>query len=424
MKKILASIILCLGSFFILSGQTVGIKVVSNGNVGIGTSSPVEKLEVSGGIKLGNTTSANAGTIRWNGNCFEGYNGSSWIALSAGCGGAGPTCSDGIQNQGETGIDCGGPCTPCSSGPSCSDGIQNQGETGIDCGGPCAPCSSGGCNDIANIDATRPLANLWFNNEYNVGGTPISGDGELYFTIDAISGNSQQYIALNYDPNTDASYSGLDYGIYFYPNTALNRYWYIVKENGSNASAWTFPTSSIVGSTFSIERSGTTITYKKDGVVFHTSAVASSGDLYFDNSFYYPNSGTDVFKLKDISLCPPGVSPATSGSSASIIQTEIDPSTTEKYGIELSNIDESYLSLPSPNPFSDRAQVSFSIGKDYYEAELVFSDSYGRELGRQEIQSENGILEIESTNLKSGIYQYSLVIDGEIVKTNKMVVVK
>src|SRR5829696_3181026 len=25
-----------------------------------------------------------------------------------------PTCSDGIQNQGETGIDCGGPCTACA----------------------------------------------------------------------------------------------------------------------------------------------------------------------------------------------------------------------------------------------------------------------------------------------------------------------
>jgi Secretion system C-terminal sorting domain len=24
-----------------------------------------------------------------------------------------PTCNDGIQNQGETGVDCGGPCTPC-----------------------------------------------------------------------------------------------------------------------------------------------------------------------------------------------------------------------------------------------------------------------------------------------------------------------
>lgn len=28
-----------------------------------------------------------------------------------------PTCSDGIQNQGETGVDCGGPCPPCGSDP-------------------------------------------------------------------------------------------------------------------------------------------------------------------------------------------------------------------------------------------------------------------------------------------------------------------
>jgi hypothetical protein len=31
-------------------------------------------------------------------------------------GGCGPTCSDGIQNQSETGIDCGGPnCGGCGS---------------------------------------------------------------------------------------------------------------------------------------------------------------------------------------------------------------------------------------------------------------------------------------------------------------------
>jgi hypothetical protein len=49
----------------------------------------------------------------------------------------GCTCSDGIKNQGETGIDCGGPCAAC---PTCSDHIKNQGETGVDCGGPCAAC--------------------------------------------------------------------------------------------------------------------------------------------------------------------------------------------------------------------------------------------------------------------------------------------
>ena len=55
------------------------------------------------------------------------------------------TCSDGIQNQGETGVDCGGPCATCSTTTptaTCSDNQQNQGETGVDCGGPCAACST------------------------------------------------------------------------------------------------------------------------------------------------------------------------------------------------------------------------------------------------------------------------------------------
>ncbi len=63
------------------------------------------------------------------------------------CGGTNPptpTCTDGIQNGNETGIDCGGPdCDPCTTAPTCTDGIQNGNETGIDCGGPdCDPCST------------------------------------------------------------------------------------------------------------------------------------------------------------------------------------------------------------------------------------------------------------------------------------------
>lgn len=52
-----------------------------------------------------------------------------------------PTCYDGIKNchddACEEDVDCGGPCDPC---PTCTDGIQNQGEEAVDCGGPCKPC--------------------------------------------------------------------------------------------------------------------------------------------------------------------------------------------------------------------------------------------------------------------------------------------
>jgi len=65
-----------------------------------------------------------------------------------------PSCYDGIKNQEETGVDCGGKCEPCSQG-SCKDGIKNNGETGVDCGGTCSPCNRETCNDgIKNQDET------------------------------------------------------------------------------------------------------------------------------------------------------------------------------------------------------------------------------------------------------------------------------
>jgi hypothetical protein len=77
-----------------------------------------------------------------------------------------PTCSDGIQNQGETGVDCGGPnCQPCEVEPTCTDGIQNGDEEGVDCGGSCPnPCDTSGVVEVTgNItsDVTWTSNNIY-----------------------------------------------------------------------------------------------------------------------------------------------------------------------------------------------------------------------------------------------------------------------
>ncbi len=61
------------------------------------------------------------------------------------------TCFDGIRNQGEDDVDCGGPCVPC---PTCRDGIMNQGEEGVDCGGPCPACAEGVVTTISTSTST------------------------------------------------------------------------------------------------------------------------------------------------------------------------------------------------------------------------------------------------------------------------------
>ena len=66
-----------------------------SGNVGVGTTTPLEALDVNGGVRIGNTGSTNAGTIRWTGTDFEGYDGSSWKSLTATGGGSLPPGSAG-----------------------------------------------------------------------------------------------------------------------------------------------------------------------------------------------------------------------------------------------------------------------------------------------------------------------------------------
>jgi hypothetical protein len=62
--------------------------VSTTANVGLGTPSPAARLDVSGAVRVGNTTvactSANAGAIRFTGAAFEGCNGSQWAPLTGG----------------------------------------------------------------------------------------------------------------------------------------------------------------------------------------------------------------------------------------------------------------------------------------------------------------------------------------------------
>ena len=91
-----------------LTVDTNTLFVDSNTNmVGIGTSSPSQKLDVLGAIQLSDNTGSNeAGTIRWTGSDFQGYNGSSWNTFATSGGGSlwGQSGDDIYYNNGKVGI--------------------------------------------------------------------------------------------------------------------------------------------------------------------------------------------------------------------------------------------------------------------------------------------------------------------------------
>ncbi len=59
------------------------MRISSNGNVGIGTAGPLQKLDVNGGVRIGTTPdNAQAGTMRYEQGAFQGYDGSTWHSLS------------------------------------------------------------------------------------------------------------------------------------------------------------------------------------------------------------------------------------------------------------------------------------------------------------------------------------------------------
>ncbi len=59
-------------------------QIYRNGPVGINNNNPREMLEIGGRIRIGNALgTAPAGTMRWNGTDFQGYNGSEWKSLTS-----------------------------------------------------------------------------------------------------------------------------------------------------------------------------------------------------------------------------------------------------------------------------------------------------------------------------------------------------
>ena len=94
----------------------------------------------------------------------------------------------------------------------------------------------------------------------------------------------------------------------------------------------------------------------------------------------------------------------------------------EKQVVKLKNLNAIILDQNLPNPFAESTQINYVIPDDVLNAKLLFYDMSGRIINEVNINKRgNGTLTVYGENLEKGIYTYSLIADGKLIATKKMV---
>ena len=93
-----------------------------------------------------------------------------------------------------------------------------------------------------------------------------------------------------------------------------------------------------------------------------------------------------------------------------------------KQKIELSNQQGIILNQNDPNPFTESTRITFQIPDEVRDAKIIFTSTTGTIINTAIITERGfGELEVYSSELSKGLYNYTLICDGKIIATKKMV---
>lgn len=83
------------------------------------------------------------------------------------------------------------------------------------------------------------------------------------------------------------------------------------------------------------------------------------------------------------------------------------------------------LKQNKPNPFNSQTTISYSVANGAENASMQITDIQGRVIKSIPLDAvENGTLNLKVSDMASGTYTYSLVVDGQVMETQKMVIQK
>ena len=83
------------------------------------------------------------------------------------------------------------------------------------------------------------------------------------------------------------------------------------------------------------------------------------------------------------------------------------------------------LDQSQPNPFKDETDINYTLPLEIKSASIIFYDQTGRVINKVELKDRGqGTIHIYAPNLSSGLYTYSLIVDGSLIETKTMVKTK
>ncbi len=90
--------------------------------------------------------------------------------------------------------------------------------------------------------------------------------------------------------------------------------------------------------------------------------------------------------------------------------------------VSLSDKNAIVLNQNVPNPFAESTVVNYNIPTDFTKAQIIFSTNDGKIIKVVDITTKGeGQLNVFANDLSSGMYTYTLVVDGKTIDTKKMV---
>ena len=90
--------------------------------------------------------------------------------------------------------------------------------------------------------------------------------------------------------------------------------------------------------------------------------------------------------------------------------------------LEETVITETKLYQNTPNPFTDQTVIKYEVPTESKKGLLYIMDMNGRMLETRQLTTGMGEIIINAYSLQAGMYLYSLVVDGQIMDTKKMLI--